>query len=234
MASEPDDWQARVLRSLSARLLLNCCRQAGKSSVAAVLALDTALTRPRSLTLCVAPVERQSKELFRKVLEAYRTLGRPIAPETENKLEMELANGARIVALPGKEGTIRSFSGVHLLILDEASRVADDLYRAVRPMLAVSGGRLLALSTPFGKRGWWFEEWQGGGPWERVEIKAEQCPRITAEFLDEEERALGRRWFRQEYECSFEDTIGAVFQYDDIQALLSAEVKPVAFPESPQ
>ena len=35
-------------------------------------------------------------------------------------------------ALPGREGTIRSYSGVDLLILDEASRVPDDLYRSVR------------------------------------------------------------------------------------------------------
>jgi hypothetical protein len=74
---------------------------------------------------------------------------------------LELGSGSRIVSLPGTEGTIRGYSAVSLLIGDEAARVSDALYYAVRPMLAVSQGRLLALSTPFGKRGWFCEEWTG-------------------------------------------------------------------------
>jgi hypothetical protein len=72
---------------------------------------------------------------------------------------MELANGSRVVCLPGREESIRSFSSVALLIIDEAACVPDDLYRSVRPMLAVSQGRLVCLSTPLGKRGYSFNEW---------------------------------------------------------------------------
>jgi hypothetical protein len=85
------------------------------------------------------------------------------------------------------------------LVIDEASRVSDGLYYAVRPMLAVSRGRLVALSTPFGRRGWFFEEWESGARWERHKITAEECPRITSEFLKEEEASLGPRWYKQEY-----------------------------------
>ena len=65
------------------------------------------------------------------------------------------------------------------------------------------------------------------GDWMRVKVTAEQCPRIPAAFLAEERRALGERWYRQEYQCSFEDTIDGVFAYADIQAALSNEVKPL-------
>src|SRR5207249_2922857 len=83
-----------------------------------------------------------------------RALGRPLRA-VRNKLgDLELGNGSRFVALPGRDETIRSFSGVALLIIDEAARVADDFYRSMRLMLAVSRGRLVALSTPFGRRGW--------------------------------------------------------------------------------
>jgi hypothetical protein len=58
---------------------------------------------------------------------------------------------------------VRCFSP-GLVIVDEAARVPDDLYRAVRPMLAVSQGRLIALSTPFGQRGWFYDELHGSGP----------------------------------------------------------------------
>ncbi len=145
------------------------------------------------------------------------------------RLWAEFPNGSRIVALPGAdEGTIRGYASVRLLIIDEAARVPDGLYRAVRPMLAVSGGRLVALSTPFGKRGWWHQEWtEGGAGWERVQITADQCPRISAEFLEAERRSMPQSWFRQEYFCQFSEAEGAVFSYADVMAALSADVKPL-------
>ncbi|MDQ5829410.1 MAG: hypothetical protein M3324_05970, partial [Actinomycetota bacterium] len=102
---------------------------------------------------------------------------------------LELENGSRIVTLPGSEKTIRGFSGTSLLILDEAARVEDELYFAIRPMLAVSGGAMMMLSTPYGKRGVFYEEWSSGEGWERYEVPAGRCPRISREFLEEEERA---------------------------------------------
>ena len=71
--------------------------------------------------------ERQSRS-FRRSLALYRALGRPVPADTENKLSLELANGSRIVALPGNEASIRGFSGVTLLLIDEGARVPDDLY----------------------------------------------------------------------------------------------------------
>jgi tRNA(Met) C34 N-acetyltransferase TmcA len=155
---EPDPWQERLLRSSSDRVLLNCCRQSGKSTMTGLIALHRALYHPGSLILCLAPALRQSQELFGKVLGFYRDLGRPVAPQAERKLSLELENDSRIVTLPGTEKTIRGFSGAALLIVDEAARVDDELYFAVRPMLAVSGGALMMLTTPHGKRGVFFEE----------------------------------------------------------------------------
>ena len=224
---QADGWQAGVLRSQAARLLLLASRQAGKSSVAAALALQTALLEPPALVLILAPAERQSGELFRKMADLYNALGRPVPAARETALQLHLANGSRVVALPGKEGTVRSYSGVALLVIDEAARVPDELYLSVRPMLAVSRGRLIAMSTPFGKRGWFHDAWHSPSePWGRVRVPAGQCPRITAAFLAEERLALGERWYRQEYECSFEDAVGAVFSYADIQAALRDDVEP--------
>ncbi len=169
---EPDDWQRALLRSGSERVLLNCCRQSGKSTTAGLIALHRALYRPGSLVLILAPAERQAKETFGKVAQAYRKLGHSVAPDSYRKLGMQLANGSRIEALPGSEKTIRGFSGVDLLVLDEAARVEDGLYFAVRPMLAASGGTLIMLSTPAGRRGVFFEEWTEGVGWERYEVPA--------------------------------------------------------------
>lgn len=218
-----DPWQREVLRSDRRQLLLNCCRQAGKSTVVSALALHHALFQPGSLTLIVSPGERQSAETFKKVRDNYRALGRPIQALHETQRRLELANASRILCLPGVEGTIRCYSPT-LIIIDEAARVPNDLYRAIRPMLAVSRGRLVALSTPFGQRGWFYDEWHGGGPWQRVCVTWRQCPRISAEFIAEEERAMGRAWVAQEYECSFAALAGLV--YPDFAQALTHDAPP--------
>jgi Terminase large subunit, T4likevirus-type, N-terminal len=224
---EPDPWQRDLLASCSDRVLLNCCRQSGKSTMTAIVALHRALYHPGSLILCLAPALRQSQELFGKVLGFYRDLDRPILAQAERKLSLELENESRIVTLPGTEKTIRGFSGADLLIVDEASRVADELYFAVRPMLAVSGGSLMMLSTPYGKRGIFFDEWSQGVGWECYEVSARECPRISDTFLEEERRALPARVYRQEYECSFEDTEDQVFSFEDVTGALDPGVTPL-------
>jgi hypothetical protein len=223
---EPDDWQAEVLRSRAPRMLLNASRQSGKSTTAATLAVHTAIYEPGALVLLLSPTLRQSAEIFRKCLDVWQAVGRPVEAEAENKLSLELDSGSRIISLPGKEGTIRGYSGVRLLVVDEASRVPDDLYRTVEPMLAVSSGTLLALSTPWGKRGWWYEAWaHGGDAWKRWEVPATRCPRISAEYLTDYRRRNGDLWYRQEFLCSFEESASALFSEEDVQAVFSEEVK---------
>jgi len=160
-------------------------------------------------------------------MRLYNALGRPVAKANEMTSELHLVNGSRIIPLPGKEGTIRTYSGVNLLVADESARIPDSLYYAVRPMLAVSRGRLVALSTPFGKRGWFYETWIGEEKWKRVQLTADQCQRISKEFLAEEEIALGERWYAQEYFTEWVDTMDVVFRSEDIFATLNPEAKPL-------
>ena len=137
-------------------------------------------------------------------------------------------NGSRVVSLPGKEGTIRGYSGVRLIVEDEAAQAPDSLYLAIRPMLAASGGRLILMSTPYGKRGHFFETWTNGGDgWERYRVPATDCPRISPKFLEEERQGMPERWWRQEYLCSFEETVDQVSGYDNVIAALSSEVRPL-------
>ena len=227
-AGRADRWQEAALRADAQRLALNVTRQGGKSTVAAALAAHAALSAPGALVLVVSPSLRQSGELFRKVLDVYGAAGRPVPPDSETRLTLELANGSRVVSLPGKEGTVRGYSAVSLLLIDEASRVPDELYYSVRPMLAVSGGRLVTLSTPFGARGWWHKEWtEGGDAWRRFEVPATDCPRIAPEFLDEERRSLGPLFYASEYECRFVDTVDSVFSSEDIRAALTNDLQPL-------
>lgn len=221
----PDAWQADVLRSPSRRMLLNCSRQSGKSTTTALIALHTATYQTSALVLLLSPSLRQSAELFRTVARQYSATGAQIPSTSESRLRLELENGARIISLPASEATIQGFAGVDLLIVDEAARVHDDLYASVRPMLATSNGRLIALSTPYGKRGWWSDAWHGSQDWKRVKVTAEQCPRISREFLQEERESLGQWWFAQEYQCEFLDAESSAFRSQDIEHAFSDGVE---------
>jgi hypothetical protein len=155
--------------------------------------------------------------LLRKSVALYRGMGRPVAVRSDSATKLELANGSRVFALPGDPAGIVGFTPA-LIVIDEAARVQDELYLSVRPMLAVSKGRLMGFSTPFGCRGWFYTAYQSREQWERVTITASECPRIDPAFLKSEREALGDRWWRQEYDCSFEADTGAVFTVEEIMA----------------
>jgi hypothetical protein len=63
-----------------------------------------------------------------------------------------LVSGSQVVCLPCREGTIRGCANVNLIVLDEAARVPDDLYRAVRPVLEVPADRRGAVRETLAER----------------------------------------------------------------------------------
>jgi Terminase large subunit, T4likevirus-type, N-terminal len=226
---EADAWQATLLRERPRRSLLLCSRQSGKSTVTALTALWTAIFEAPALVLLVSPSQRQSAELFRTVMMFHAKLEGAPALTAESTLRAQLGNGSRIIALPGESKTIRGYAAADLVVIDEAARVEDDLLAAVRPMLATStgGGRLIALTTPAGKRGWFFESWTSGDDWHRTSVTAAECPRITQAFLDEELKELGAQRFSEEYGLAFLDPDESVFPTAIIDAAFSTEILPL-------
>ena len=202
------------------------CRQAGKSTTAGFLALREALSGPGRTVLVVCPSQRQSAELVRRCTDALNRLGRPIRLAGESALQLRFANGSRVIALPASESGIRCYTAA-MVVLDEAARLPEPIVAAVRPMLAASGGKLVALSTAFAKSGFFYEQWTGPEAWKRVRVTAGMCPRIPAAFLAEERRTLGERWYAMEYECEFGDDVASVFGTADIARAVTPAVPPL-------
>jgi hypothetical protein len=225
-----DAWQREALRSRAQTLLLCCGRQVGKSMVAALL-IVAMLLQPERTVVIIAPSERQAKELLRVVLTLWRRLGRPVAYTHATRTSLELRNSSRLEALPASEDTIRGISAVNLLVAEEAAMVHDDLFNSVSPMLAVSNGRLVAPSTPRGRRGWFHSLWSASPlddpDIERFLITSEECPRIQREFLQRERRRVGTWWFNQEYLCEFLEDEDQLVSDADLAAALSQEVRPL-------
>lgn len=221
---EPDPWQERALLAAGNELYILASRQAGKSTVASALALRAAYAWPERTILLIAPTLRQSSELAAKVRSLAAKLGLELAGESA--LRLELPNRSRVIALPGAQEGIRGYSA-HLVVLDEAAWIPDELYQAARPMLAVTGGRLVAISTPYGMRGWFYRAWAEERG-ERIRVTAYDIPRIDRAFLEAERRALGDWAFRQEYLAEFLEAGGAI-----PEALIQRAVVLEA-PEPPQ
>ena len=157
---------------------------------------------------------------------------------TDAQTTIELENGSRIISLPARSAAVVGYT-VDLLILDEAKLIPDDLYKSVRPMLATTGGRMIALTTPLGQRGWFWEAWKQceeallrgePEPYKRFRRTCWDCPRLDRKFVENERRLIGDFWFRQEYLVEFLSPAGAVFRTEDIDRALVSKEEPYHLP----
>lgn len=252
----PFDWQDEALIPGNDRLMLLTARQSGKSTVVAGKAIHKAKHIPGSLSLIVCPAQDQSKELMKKI-EAFMLNDKDLpAMMHDATFEKEFINGSRIIALPGSERSVRGYSGPSMIIVDEAARVLDETYRALRPMMTGADTELVLMSTPFGKRGFFYREWTEGRAWKKILVKpryelvghdlvkgvddkqyrdeykqqninAFYSTRHTYSFLREELDSIGSFWFRQEYLCEFLDTENQLLSTEDINAAFNERVEAI-------
>jgi len=227
---DPEPWQRDVVRADDDDVMLLCHRQACKSTIIAALATAVAVLEPERLIVCCSASERQSKEIYDKVRKDYRALGQPHGVTKETADELQIGNGSRVVSVPDSPGTIRGYSGVNLVIIDEAAQVSDETYSAVRPMLTRSMGRMVAMSTPFARTGWFFREWHNAeAEWKKFKLKASENPFFEIKrpgYLAKERRRLTRQEYVREYECDFSEAEGAVFSARDIDSAFVTSEKP--------
>ena len=226
----PDPWQADLMTARPDRALLLCSRQAGKSMTVAAIGLEQALTNPVQRRCWLAPPNVRAPSCS-------QSRGLAMAQQAQIGLERCLFSPCDCTTAAASCGSpVRRNSSEATRptcsIVDETAWIPDSLYQSVRPMLAVSHGRLIALSTPYGQRGWFFSAWVGSEPWLRVKVTAYEVPRITNEFLDEERRSLPASVFAAEYLCEFSDTLANVFSTDDVLDALTADVLPLFGPKA--
>jgi hypothetical protein len=224
---DPVPTQLAFLRNTHPRTLLCTTRQYGKSTCVAAKAVAIMLLEPGSLCLCLSPSLRQSGELFGKAVQLFHKLGDPVPATRETATTLELVNGSRLVSLPGTPGTVRGFSRVRYLAVDEAALVSDELFAAVGPMLARSpNGEQVLASTPFGCRGEFWKCWTQVPGWDKVRVTADEVPAIPREYLAQQRQTIGERNFRQEFYCSFESTTDCVFDWGLIEKALEGGIRP--------
>lgn len=229
MMKSPEQWQADALQQLipfENNVLMLCCRGAGKSEVAAAAAyLEGALG---GFAMIVSRSDKQALETFDKVLKYHRELGLAETVRDPTMHRLNFLGGGRVQALPCSPNTIVGYHQVSLLILDEAAKIKDELYALVTPMLTRAKGRMALLSTPWGKRGFFWKEWNGEARkgWRRHRYTWRDCPWMSEAMLRQEEASHGPLYVRQEYECEFLEATGEMpLDPDKFRALIDPNVE---------
>lgn len=251
---QPFLWQREeVLPSVPYRwTLLVCARQSGKTQSVATKMLHRGKFHPGSVCLSICPSKEQAEISIRRVAEMMlRDITMP-SPRYDNVFSKEWASGSRIKALPGSERAVRGESAPDIIYFDEAARVPDDTYAAVTPMTTNTPTEVIATSTAFGRRGWFYRAWSNPKaywrkvlvriPWDPVdgvlvdampeeEFRAYWAERGVHAYYSERhnkwevQRDLdeqGELWVRQEYCCEFLEDEVGIFRHDDIVRMFSA------------
>lgn len=225
----PDVWQAAAMQSDSPRQVLLCSRQTGKSFTCTCIALHRAIYYPGSLVLYIAPSQRQSGELMNVTKGLTSLLAEPPELLQDASTAIKFKNGSRIISLPATEGKIRGYSAASLVVFDEASRIDDDLFFSCLPMVAVSKGRIIVASTPWGRRGFFHTIWSSDdADWTRTRITWRDCPRLPPEEIEKQKAIMPDLLFRQEYEVEFVAPEGTLFDPSDVEASYDTSI-PMLF-----
>ncbi|MEQ6898460.1 hypothetical protein [Microbacterium sp. KR10-403] len=200
----------------------------GKTDTLSYKGLHVGVYEPGRDVLIVSPTQRQSDEMLQRVRAHYRALAGAPRLVRDNASELGLANGSRVVSLPGSEGGIRGFSAVRLLIVDEASRVPDDVWASVLPMVSARDGQIIAASTPWGDRGWWAAAFQDeGADWERTTVSVYESAQYSPERIARTRAAVSSFVWASDYEVRFADVESQAFGTEDVRRAFAPGVEPL-------
>jgi len=236
-----DPWQQKFLETKGDKILCTG-RQSGKSVICSQDAGEYSVLNANQTILMIAPTERQAYALFEKTLNYLldkhpRMIKKGKDRPTQTKIY--LTNGTKIYCVPtGIAGIgIRGFT-INRLYVDEASRVPEDVWTAVTPMLLTTGGSMILLSTPAGKRGLFYECWENKGEnynsFARFSISSEEvveqrtiCDSWTQyqkdkaiEHLAREKERMTRCQYAQEYLGKFMDELKQFFPTELIKSCM--------------
>ena len=221
-----DDWQVSLCQSTTKRVLCLACRQSGKTSSLAAIINAELINNAGCTVAILTPTLQQASEVLHRTRAVYSAIGRPYGALADSALRLSLGNGSRAVCLSA-ERSLRGFSP-SLLVADEACLIEDTTYYAARPLLAATQGRLICTSTPRARFGWFYEAYEGNAAdenWQRYRIPAAAVPRLSAEFLAGERKALPPAIYNAEYNVEWLDGVNGVFPSHLINAAFSDEVE---------
>ena len=156
------------------RIWLGCARQSGKSEISAAIALWTAKMFPESFALIVAPAKDDARKTFAKIRRMAARDPEITTLPRDSKEELQLINNSRAVCVALERA--RGYSRPDVIIIDEAARVPDAEIAAIRPTATTNPHAIqMMMSTPYGKRGFFYEAMDPGSEWTKYQAIPPFC-----------------------------------------------------------
>ena len=223
-----DDWQKEVVE-YKGNIVVCSGRQTGKSQCIAIKAAEFVVNNPKKHVLIISVTEDQAKELLIKVQiyleDNYKAwIKKPYAKNVLKDL-LRLTNGSSVrTKAVGQGGTgARGFT-IDLLIADEAAWMPDDVWPAVTPMLLTTAGKIILISTPHGRKNYFYRCYNDPTfkVWHVNSIEAIEKRPISetwqqwrrdgaVEYFKSERYRLSDKQFKQEYEGQFVEDLQDFF-----------------------
>lgn len=220
----PDDWQVRLLMDEARLRMAVAGRQSGKTTGCSAAILETPVTIPGSTTVVASRTLRQTARMLMRARRLYRRAEArgfvwPAKIINRDVTSIRFDNDSEVLALPGTADNVRGET-VHRMVVEEAAFVPDDLFDAITPMMATTGGDIIAISSAYAEVGWFYSAWQNPeSDWMKLLVRSDEISRIPTEFLARERKRMPAHVYAREYECVFQPSTSSVFRADDIAAL---------------
>jgi len=223
-----DPWQEEVLKT-KGNICLRSGRQVGKSTVIALKAAMYALKNSSKTVMVISKTERQAGLLFSKILNNINQLEKKSIKRGKwrpTKHILNLKNNSTIHSLPaGETGYgIMGFT-IDLLIADEAAFIPEEVWNSIIPALAITRGEIWLLSTPFVKKGYYYQCFQDPG-FTAFHTSSEDCPRKDQQFLDRQKEVLTKAQYAQMYLGQFVDELLQFFPDELIRNTCTLKRRP--------
>lgn len=209
---KPFEYQSRLLKDRSKRIVACMGRQTGKSTTIAAKAIHYAATNKGKTILIVSATLRQSMLMFDKIINFVELSSLSNAVKYRSRTKVVFTNGSKIIALPcGNDGnTLRGFSA-DVVILDEAAFMPEHVITSVvMPMISTTQGRVWMLSTPWERKHVFYKAFNDER-WSKYHLPSSANPLITDDFLQEQKKLIGEDMFSIEYLAQFIDDSNSYF-----------------------
>ncbi|MHA1302800.1 MAG: terminase large subunit domain-containing protein [Candidatus Heimdallarchaeaceae archaeon] len=237
-----DKWQEEVLNA-KGHFLLCTGRQVGKTTIFAIKAAERMISQKGCRIIAVSLTEDQAflmKTMVQDYLEKkYKSYLKVKKEHKPTKNRIILNNGSSYIVRPvGNTGdAVRGFTG-DVLIIDEASRMPESVFIASKPTLLTTGGDIWMCSTPFGKKGYFYESWLNKNKRFKVfhissekviqdreisESWSEEKRESAIRMLEEEKKDMSTLQYAQEYLGMFTEDLRQFFPDELIEQVCTGK-----------
>lgn len=236
-----DDWQKEYINTDPNKdCFLLCGRQVGKTTAMSIKAVELCVNhfKKGEYVLIASITEKQAYHMLTKALtyaeeKYYRHIKTGKDRPTMHKILFKNGTGILCYAAGETGEGLRGFT-IKKQMIDEGSRMSEEFYIAIMPQLSVVNGSMDIASTPYGKlhpdgKPKFFYKCSNNPLFKKFYVSAEDCPRHSKDFLEQQRASMSELGYAQEYLAIFTDELKRLFSDELIERACVLYKEPISY-----